>query len=48
MDPLALETCQRCAVRWECRETALAEPLLHGTWGGLTEAARNKLRRTSA
>ena len=37
--------CQECPVQKECLTYALANPDLHGIWGGLTPKERLKLRR---
>lgn len=39
--------CYACPVIAECREYALANPGLTGTWGGLTEQERVRIRRRS-
>jgi WhiB family transcriptional regulator, redox-sensing transcriptional regulator len=38
--------CQQCPVINECREYALSDPAVLGTWGGLTEAERWHIRRS--
>ncbi len=42
----ALQACQWCPVRQPCRDYALAHPGLHGVWGGLTQADRDRIHRT--
>jgi len=37
--------CRGCPVMLECREYAMDNPSLSGTWGGLTEQDRRRLRR---
>lgn len=37
--------CDGCRVREECLQTALADRLLMGVWGGTTEAQRARIRR---
>jgi len=37
--------CRTCPVRNECLEFALPQPVLEGTWGGLTESQRRAERR---
>lgn len=41
----ARRVCARCAVRVECRESAIAEPGLQGFWGGTSERDRRLIRR---
>lgn len=41
----ALRVCDRCPVRIECREWALANGERHGIWGGLSERQRRQVRR---
>lgn len=41
----AKAVCNRCPVRLECREWALAIADDWGIWGGLNETERRKLRR---
>ena len=43
-DPRALEACRTCPVADACAAHAAANAE-HGLWGGLTENARNELRR---
>lgn len=38
----ALRACQYCPVRAPCADYALANPGLHGVWGGLTQAERDR------
>jgi WhiB family redox-sensing transcriptional regulator len=40
----AKRVCQRCPVRAECLEFALATRQEHGVWGGLSERERRRLR----
>lgn len=40
----ARELCQRCSVRHECFDYAMADDELVGMWGGTTERERRKLR----
>jgi WhiB family redox-sensing transcriptional regulator len=37
--------CERCEVRAECLETALADPHTAGIWGGVSERGRRMLRK---
>lgn len=39
----ALKACQHCPVRRPCADYALANPGLHGVWGGLTQAERDRM-----
>lgn len=41
----ARAVCARCPVRQPCLATALADPTLHGVWGGTTGQERKRLRR---
>ncbi|BBZ24035.1 WhiB family transcriptional regulator [Mycolicibacter hiberniae] len=41
----AKKICQRCAVRSECLEYALAHDERFGIWGGLSERERRRLKR---
>jgi WhiB family redox-sensing transcriptional regulator len=41
----AKKVCQRCEVRAECLEYALANDERFGIWGGLSERERRKLRK---
>lgn len=41
----AKKVCQRCDVRAECLEYALANDERFGIWGGLSERERRKLRK---
>lgn len=43
---MAKAICERCPVRPECLEHAMADPTLQGIWGGKTEKERRELRRT--
>lgn len=42
---MAKAICERCPVRPECLEHAMADSTLQGIWGGLTEKERRELRR---
>ena len=42
----ALAICAVCTVRAECLEYALAHPETHGIWGGMSERARRRLKRS--
>lgn len=41
----ALAYCERCPVRQECLEYAIAHREVYGIWGGTTEAERRALIR---
>jgi len=41
---LALNICQRCPVRKQCLDHALAKPEEFGIWGGLLPEARRRAR----
>ncbi|HEX7322905.1 MAG TPA: WhiB family transcriptional regulator [Mycobacterium sp.] len=41
----AKKICQRCPVRTECLEYALAHDERFGIWGGLSERERRRLKR---
>lgn len=41
----AKKICQRCSVRSECLEYALAHDERFGIWGGLSERERRRLKR---
>ncbi|BBZ01480.1 redox-responsive transcriptional regulator WhiB3 [Mycolicibacterium chitae] len=41
---MAKAICKSCPVLRQCREHALAFPEHYGTWGGLTEEDRDRLR----
>lgn len=43
----AKSVCHTCPVMTQCREYALANPSLSGTWGGLTEQDRIRVRSRS-
>lgn len=46
--PLTLKvqaTCAACPVRQQCLDYAIAEGIVHGTWGGLGGKARRAVRR---
>lgn len=40
----ARSMCHQCPVMAQCRSYALANPALSGTWGGLTEQERTRIR----
>lgn len=40
----AKRLCEACPVKSECLAYALANPELHGIWGGLTPRERSRLR----
>lgn len=40
--------CQHCPVQRTCLEYANAHQERHGTWGGLTEWERDRIRRSKA
>ena len=42
----ARQVCHQCPVRSDCLDFALADPSLHGVWGGLNARERGQLRRT--
>ena len=44
----ARRVCAGCPVRAECLDYALAQGERHGIWGGESERARRRLRRTRA
>jgi WhiB family redox-sensing transcriptional regulator len=41
----AKRICNMCPVRAECLSYAMAEPIDHGVWGGMTERERRRHRR---
>lgn len=41
----AIQVCQRCPVREDCLEHALAAEESHGIWGGMTETERAREAR---
>lgn len=41
----AIRVCASCPVWRQCRAYALANPLLVGVWGGLTEGQRRQIRQ---
>ena len=43
-----LRILERCPVREECLEAALADPDLQGLWGGTNDRERRQLRRAAA
>jgi WhiB family redox-sensing transcriptional regulator len=40
----AKNICRTCPVLSECRDYAMANPSLSGTWGGTTEQDRHRIR----
>jgi WhiB family redox-sensing transcriptional regulator len=40
--------CERCPVRSECADYAIADPLIFGWWGGMSERERRKIRANRA
>ncbi len=42
--PYAVRLCRECPVMPECLEFALADPRLHGIWGGTTGEERHRIR----
>ncbi len=47
VDP-ALQVCEGCLVRYECRQWALAQgPTLNGVWGGLSQQQRQRITHRS-
>ena len=44
----AKSICRRCPVIDPCRDYAMADPHLEGTWGGLTERERGTRRGTTS
>ena len=42
---MAKKVCARCSVRQQCLDYALAHNEQYGTWGGLTERERRKLKK---
>jgi WhiB family redox-sensing transcriptional regulator len=45
VDAAARKVCAGCPVRTPCAEYALADPSLHGIWGGLSADERRDMRR---
>jgi WhiB family redox-sensing transcriptional regulator len=41
----AVTICRGCAVKDECLTYAVADPELLGTWGGVSEQERRRMRR---
>jgi WhiB family redox-sensing transcriptional regulator len=41
----AKRICADCPVKQACADTALADPSLHGIWGGLSHRDRRRIRR---
>ncbi len=41
----AMDICERCPVKFECREFAVARPWLAGIWGATTANERDRIRR---
>jgi WhiB family redox-sensing transcriptional regulator len=44
----AQRLCARCPVRRECADFAIADPLIFGWWGGMSERERRKVRASRA
>lgn len=44
----AKKVCQRCPVREDCLNTALAHGDRHGIWGGLSERQRRAIEKGGA
>jgi WhiB family redox-sensing transcriptional regulator len=44
----AKAVCARCRVRPECLDYAMRTRQLHGVWGGMSEADRERLRADAA
>jgi WhiB family redox-sensing transcriptional regulator len=44
----AQRLCDRCPVRRECADYAIADPLIFGWWGGMSERERRKVRAIRA
>lgn len=44
----AQRLCDRCPVRRECADYAIADPLIFGWWGGMSERERRKARASRA
>lgn len=44
---LARRICNRCPVKAQCLEAAIADASLEGVWGGTTYKERQLLRRTA-
>ncbi|CAJ1585883.1 WhiB family transcriptional regulator [[Mycobacterium] wendilense] len=42
---MAKAVCEQCPVQPQCRDHAMAFPEHFGTWGGLTEEDRDRLRK---
>ena len=40
----AVAICRSCPVREDCREYAIADPWLHGIWGGTSQEGRRAIR----
>lgn len=45
IDPDVQATCDACPVRFDCLDYAVRWKIDYGVWGGLTIAARKRLRR---
>lgn len=43
---MAKSVCERCDVRHECLEDAIARQIKDGIWGGLTDVERKRLALT--
>lgn len=44
----AVDACQGCPVRDECRSYALEDPSTDGIWAGTSKATRRAMRKTAA
>jgi WhiB family redox-sensing transcriptional regulator len=44
----AQRLCHRCPVRRECADYAVADPLILGWWGGMSERERRRVRASRA
>lgn len=40
----AKQVCRNCPVKAECLDYALNQGMVHGVWGGLTEAERRRIK----
>ena len=43
----ALAVCRGCPVTTDCLNYALSSGMVHGVWGGTTEAQRRRMRRAA-
>ena len=48
VSPKALALCSSCPVRQECLDRAMADPDMHGVWGGTSKRERQKMRNLVA